>query len=166
MRGIGHSLGNNAVNFQRTKDYAMVRQIFTAPDVYEHLVDDYAPHSSDFAVNAHPDIWYVIACHSGGLVGLFSLIPKNRACFELHACMLPDACAHEKWEAARGLAPWIGERTDCRRLIAEVPRSNRPAIVYGVHGIGMKYVGTHPKAFMKYGKLQDLIILGMPINGG
>lgn len=154
------------MNFQRTKDYAMVRQILTAPDVYEHLGDDYTPHASEFSVNAHPDIWYVIACHSGGLVGLFTLIPRNRVCFELHACMLPDACAHEKWEAARGLAPWIGERTDCRRLVAEVPRSNKPAIAFGVHGIGMRYVGTHPKAFMKYGKLQDLIILGMPINGG
>jgi hypothetical protein len=143
----------------------MVRGIFTAPDVYEHLVDDYAPHASDFVVNFHPDIWYVIACHAGGLVGLFSLLPRNRACFELHACMLPDASAQEKWEAARGLAPWIGERTDCRRLVAEVPRSNRPAIYYGTHGIGLKYVGTHERAFMKYGKLQDLIVLGMPING-
>jgi hypothetical protein len=29
----------------------------------------------------------------------------------------------------------------------------------------MRYVGTHKKAFMKWGELQDLILLGIGLNG-
>ena len=76
--------------------------------------------------------------------------------------MLPDAETREKWEAARELAPWLAQHTDCVRLVAEIPRSNKPAIHFAIRG-GMRYVGTHPKAFAKYGKLQDLIIFGREV---
>ena len=69
-------------------------------------------------------------------------------------------------EAARGIVPWLAEHTQCKRLVAEAPRSNKPAMIFCTHGIGMKYVGTHEKAYMKYGKLQDLIVLGREIAGG
>ena len=48
---------------------------------------------------------------------------------------------------------------------AAVPACNWPAIVYGTHGIGMRYVGRQNRAFMKHGVLQDLIVLGLPIGG-
>jgi hypothetical protein len=152
------------VNFSRTKDYALVYGILTMKDVYEHMGDDYIGRPEDFTVNRHPDIVYVTACGARGLVGLFSLFPRNRVCWELHACMLPDASTQDKWQAARDLPGWLREHTGCRRLVAEVPRTNAPAIYYGTHGIGMKYVGTHRAAFQKHGKLQDLIILGMEVG--
>jgi hypothetical protein len=153
------------MNFQRTTDYTLVREILTTPDVYEHMADDYTVPREAFAVNVHPEIRYVVVRDRGVIVGLFSFIPRNVHCWELHACMLPGATAREKWKAARELEPWLAERTECKRLVAEVPRTNAPAIYYGTHGIGMRYVGTHPKAFMRFGSLQDLIILGMEING-
>ena len=88
----------------------MVREILTKPDVYEHMGDDYLPAPDAFVVNRHPDAWYVIAWHAGGLVGLFSLFPQNHICWSVHACMLPDASAQDKAEAARGLPPWLKER--------------------------------------------------------
>ena len=153
------------MEFCRTNDLELVKRILTTPDVYEHMGDDYISTPEEFEPNPHSAIWYVIAACWTEIAGLFTLIPENRHCWKLHACMLPDATSIEKWEAARGIVPWLEERTECRRLIAEVPRSNKPAIVYGTHGIGMLYVGTHPKAFMKYGRLQDLIILGREIGG-
>jgi RimJ/RimL family protein N-acetyltransferase len=151
------------LNFERTKDYWLVRKILTMRDVYEHMGDDYLPAPEAFMVNTHPDAWYVVARKSG-LVGLFSLFPSNRVCWQVHACMLPDADTREKWEAARELAPWLAQHTDCVRLVAEIPRSNKPAIHFAIRG-GMRYVGTHRAAFQKYGKLQDLIILGREVNG-
>ena len=153
------------MEFCRTTDLALVRKILTTPDVYEYMGDDYTPPREEFEPNPHPDIWYVIAACWSAVAGLFTLIPENRHCWKLHVCMLPNASTTEKWTAARGLVPWLEERTDCRRLVAEVPRTNAAAIIYGTHGIGMRYVGTHPKAFMKYGSLQDLIILGREIGG-
>jgi hypothetical protein len=154
------------MDFQLTTDYNLVREILTNPQAYEHMGDDYLVPREEYAVNIHPDIRYLIARNGSGNVGLFALFPRNCHCWELHVCMLPEAITPEKWEAARELAPWLGERTECRRLVAEVPRTNRAAIYYGTHGIGMRHVGTHPQAFMKHGKLQDLIVLGMPVGNG
>ena len=154
------------MEFCRTTDLALVRKILTSPDVYEHMGDDYTPPREEFDPNPHPDIVYLVAACWSAIAGLFLLIPKSRVCWELHVCMLPNATANEKWEAARGLVPWLSDNTDCRRIVAEVPRSNKPALIYGTHGIGMKYVGTHEKAFMKYGRLRDLIILGREIGAG
>ena len=161
--GLYHRL--KPVNFTRTRDYALVHEILTKPDVYELMGDDYLGPKEAFKVNVHEEIRYLVAYHEAGIVGLFSLFPRNVLCWELHACMMPEATTQEKWEAARELVPWLKERTCCKRLVAEVPRSNAPAIYYGTHGIGMRYVGTHPEAFLKHGKLHDLIILGMSVNG-
>jgi hypothetical protein len=155
-------LKRGAVEYCRTKDYSLVYGILTMDDVFEHMGDDYIGKPEDFLVNRHPDIWYITACGSHGLVGLFSCFPSNRVCWQVHACMLPDAETREKWEAARELAPWLAQHTDCVRLVAEIPRSNKPAIHFAIRG-GMRYVGTHPKAFAKYGKLQDLIIFGREV---
>lgn len=150
------------MHFNRTNDYGLVYQILTMKDVFEHLGDDFTGSPEAFEINKHPDIWYVTACHAGGFVGLFSLFPKNRVCWEVHACMYPEASAQDKAEAARKFPQWVKERSGCKRLTAEIPRSNKPAIHFAVHG-GMRLVGVHPKAFMKYGRLQDLLILGMSL---
>ena len=153
------------MEFCRTNDLELVRKILTSPDVYEYMGDDYTPPREEFEPNRRIRIWYLIAGSWSSVTGLFTLIPNNRECWTLHAAMLPNASTTEKWTAARALPAWLEERTDCRRLVAEVPRTNAAAIIYGTHGIGMRYVGTHKKAFMKYGQLQDLIILGREIGG-
>lgn len=150
------------MHFNRTNDYGLVYQILTMKDVYEQMGDDYLPAPEDFVVNKHPEAWYVTACHAGGFVGLFCLFPQNRSCWLVHACMYPEASKSDKAEAAREFPRWVKERSDCKRLVAEIPRCNRPAIHFAIHG-GMRYVGTHPNAFLKYGRLQDLIILGMSL---
>lgn len=150
------------MHFNRTNDYGLVYQILTMKDVYEHLGDDFLPAAEDFVVNKHSDAWYVTACHAGGFVGLFSLFPKNRVCFEVHACMYPEARARDKAEAAREFPQWVKEQSDCKRLVAEIPRSNKPALHFAVHG-GMRVVGVHRQAFQKYGRLEDLLILGMSL---
>jgi hypothetical protein len=122
--------------------------------------DDYAPPAEEFRPNDHPDIWYVLADD----FGLFTLLPQNRVCWEVHAVMMPWASTSNRWCAARSLPAWLAEHTACRRLTAAVPATNWPALVYGTHGIGLRYVGRQHSAFMKGGKLQDLILLGRSIG--
>lgn len=142
----------------------LVRTILTNPDIYDSIGDDYTPPAGEFQVNLHPEIVYLAARSPRGLFGMFTLLPRNRVCWELHVVMLPRANTKEKWQAARELPGWLAQHTECRRLVGEVPACNWPAVVYGTHGIGMQYVGRHPSAFMKGGKLQDLIILGLSIG--
>jgi len=152
------------VDFYRTKDLKHVRTILVCPRIYSQMGDDYAPEPEDFTPNQHPDIWYLVAGRSA-LIGLFCLVPQNRVCWEVHVALLPFSKTKERWEAARGLAPWLAQNTPCKRLVASVPSNNWPAIVYGTHGMGMRYVGRHERAFMKEGQLQDLVILGRSIGG-
>ena len=143
-----------------------MRTIFTHPQIYPLIGDDFAPDPADFCVNEHPAIVYVVVRNADfRKVALFSLVPANRICWELHAVMIPGAKTSDKWAAARQLVPWLARHTECKRLTASVPSCNRPAIVYGTHGIGMKVVGRQSEAFLKHGKLQDLVILGLSVNG-
>lgn len=151
-------------DFCRTVDYKSVWGILTSPEIYPLIGDDYSPPWYRFVVNEHPDIWYLAVHHAGRLIGLFTLCPQNRVCWELHAVMLPAAGTRDKWQAARALPVWLAEHTECRRLTAAVPACNGPAIVYGTHGIGMRYVGRHAAAFMKGGQLHDLVLLGRSIG--
>jgi RimJ/RimL family protein N-acetyltransferase len=153
------------MEFSRTRDFEIVRIVLTTADMYPMMGDDYLPGREEFQVNRHPDIWYVIASNETGAVGLFSLFPQNTVCWEVHVTMLGWAKTREKWEAARELVPWLRENTQCKRLTASIPEFNRRALIYGTHGFGMRYVGRHPKAFLFEGKLRDLILLGMPVDG-
>jgi hypothetical protein len=154
------------VELSRITNFALVRDVLTDPVIYPLIGDDYSPPVEEFRVNSHPDIWYVAALdRHGRAIGMFSLFPQNRVCWEVHVVMLPWASTKEKWKAARALPAWLASHSPCRRLTAAVPADNWPALIYGTHGIGMKYVGRHERAFMKGGQLQDLILLGLSIGG-
>lgn len=154
------------MDFQRTKDFELVQRILTLPEIYPLIGDDYTPPVERFKLNEHPGIWYVIVRNADfRKVGMFTLFPLNHICWECHVVMLPEARTRDKWCAARQLVPWLKQHTECERLTAAVPSCNRKAIVYGMQGIGMRYVGRHPKAFRKWGELQDLVLLGIGLNG-
>jgi hypothetical protein len=153
------------VKFSRITNFEVVREVLTYPTIYPLIGDDYAPPVEEFQVNEHPEIYYLIVLNADlQKVGMFSLFPANRICWDTHVVMLPVAKAGERWAAARQLVPWLRDHTHCMYLTAAVPACHQQAIVYGTHGIGMRYVGRHPKAFMKWGKLHDLILLGRPVN--
>jgi hypothetical protein len=152
------------IELWRIHNLDLAREMLTLRGIYESIGDDYTPPVEQFKVNEDARIWYVAAASSRGLIGMFSLMPQSRVCWELHVVMLPWAMTSDKWSAARTLPAWLERNTECRRLTAAVPANNGPAIVYGTHGIGMKCVGRHSKAFMKGGKLQDLVLLGLSIG--
>lgn len=149
--------------FRPVKDLDRVFRILTSPAIYTQMGDDFLPLPHEFKVNDHPGIVYLEACTEVRCVGLFCLFPQNRICWEIHAAMLPRSGTREKWEAAKELVPWLARHTSCMRLTASIPSCNRPAIIYGTHGIGMRYVGRQERAFLKSGELQDLVILGRSV---
>lgn len=153
------------MQFARTHDLDLAHRILTHPKVYSLMGDDSLPPRELFEVNRHPAIQYVtVEARERGILGMFTLCPENSVCWQLHVAMLPHAKPAEKWSAARGLVEWL-ENTECRRLTAAVPQFNRPAVMYGIQGLGMQYVGRHRKAFAKFGELHDLVLLGRSIGG-
>lgn len=153
------------MTFHRLRDLEYVHNCFTHPSIYATITDDFAPEPHNFKVNDHPDIWYLGINSRTEFIGIFSLIPDSEICWQLHVATLPWTRSVDRWAAARELIPWLAEHTDCKRLTASVPACNEKAIVYGTHGLGMHIVGRHPKAFLKDGELQDLVLMGRAIGG-
>jgi hypothetical protein len=150
------------MDFHRTRDLDHVYKILTCPSIYLMMGDDFLPAIEQYRVPDNPDIVYLVAGEPA-LVGLFALFPQNRICWELHAALLPWASKAEKREAAHDLIPWLAAHTECKRLTASIPECNRQAVMYATHCLGMRYMGRQEQAFLRYGKLQDLVILGRSI---
>jgi RimJ/RimL family protein N-acetyltransferase len=149
------------VIFERTADLGLVRSILTDPGVYPYIADDFSPAREDFAVNAHPDIRYVLAIDGGRLAGMFVFLPRSAIRWDVHVAMLrkvPPAVTHR---AGREIVAWLWENTACQRLVAEVPVCNKAAVRFGLQAMEMKAFGRDRAAFARHGQLQDLILMGI-----
>jgi RimJ/RimL family protein N-acetyltransferase len=146
------------IAFERTRDLALVRELIAGDArVYDAASDDSAPAREEWQPNDHPLIWYVVAREGQQLAALYTLIPQNAVSWEIHASRVFGGAAAE---ALGAIAPWLFSRTDCRRLVASIPATNRAAI-RAARRAGFREYGRNPRAFLKRGQLVDLILLGI-----
>jgi RimJ/RimL family protein N-acetyltransferase len=148
------------MTFERTKDYALVRQIMVHPKIWPHISDDLAPPASEFQPQRTDAIWYVLAVDECKVLGMFAFVPQNGVCWDVHTCLLPRAWGGPALDAARAVAPWIWANTDCRRIITTVPAYNRLALRLA-RAAGMREFGVNHRSYLKYGKLHDQVLLGL-----
>jgi RimJ/RimL family protein N-acetyltransferase len=152
------------IHFERSQDYELIRKILTHSRVYDKISDDFSPAREDYYPVEHESVWYVVAkdVHDGGydLLGLWMFVPQNGICWEVHTALLPVAWGDVGLEAARMLPAWIWEHTPCRRLITNVPSTNRLAFHFALKA-GMRIYGVNRASYLKGGKLCDQICLGL-----
>jgi RimJ/RimL family protein N-acetyltransferase len=148
------------ITFERTRDYPLVREILTHPQLYRFLGDDATPAAAEFEVNEHPAIWYVLARDESYLLGVFTLIPQNAVCFEIHAAMLPESWGQTALEALQRVFLFMTAESGCRRIVASIPACNRLAIRYGERA-GMTQFGVNPDSFLRGGTLYSQVLLGI-----
>lgn len=122
--------------------------------------DDSTPAPEAFQPNEHPLIWYVAAAESEEVQGIFTFIPQNAVCFEVHAAILPAAWGPRSREALRGAIAWMFENSPARRIVASIPAYNRLAIKLG-RDAGMKAFGRNRDSFLKNAVLHDQLLLGI-----
>ncbi len=146
--------------FERTTDLELVRSIITHPKIYDHVSDDGCPPADQFKPLDNPVIWYVLVVECEVLLGMWTFMPQNTACWEVHTCLLPVAWGDLGREAAKAMAEWIWKNTPCRRLVTNVPVMNRMALKFA-KAAGMEEYGVNPKSYLKRGTLHDQILLGM-----
>lgn len=152
------------IRIEQTRDFDLIRRIFTDPAVYPMLTEDGAPAPADFRPVEHEGIWYVAVLVDEQPVGIWMLVPHSVVCYEIHTALLPCVRGREALEASRLFAEWLWSSTPCQRLITNVPGYNRPAVFFSKMA-GMKRFGVNEKAFMKNGKLHDLIMFGISKPG-
>ena len=148
------------ITFERSKDYALIRQIMTHSRIWRHITDDFSPSHEDFEPIQNDAIWYVMAKKYEVIIGLWVLIPDNHICWKIHTCLLPVAWGGFGLEAALQLPEWLWEHTECVRIITEVPEYNRVALKFA-KAANMQQFGVNERAYMKHGRLQNLILLGI-----
>jgi hypothetical protein len=152
----GDKSGN--ITFERTEDLVLVRALIAGDArVYDAATDDAAPERAAFAPVEHPAIWYVVASDADQLVGLYTLIPQNQVCWEIHATRTFGTATSA---AARGIQRWIFDRTECRRIVASIPATNRVAIRQA-KACGFVEFGRNQRSFLKNGELIDQVLLGV-----
>jgi RimJ/RimL family protein N-acetyltransferase len=149
------------VTFERTRDYALIGEIMRHPRVYRHIVDDFAPPRERLEPVRDGRIWYVLARgEEGDPLGLFLFLAQSTVLWECHVCMLPHAWGAPAAEAARAVIPWLWAKTPCRRLVAQVPRTNPLAIRFA-RAAGLREFGVNERSFLKRGELRDQVLLGI-----
>jgi len=122
--------------------------------------DDFAPPASEWEPPEHELLKYVLVKDGPELIGLFMVAKHSHVMWELHEAFLPSAWGRRARRAAREFREWIWGETKCQRLIGTIVASNRAALAFA-KASGMEIVGVHPRSFMKHGRLQDLIIVGL-----
>lgn len=147
------------IRFERTSDMELVQSVMRHPKIYPHLTDDGCPPAEEFQPMDHPAIWYVLVFDADELLGLWMFVPENAVCWCVHTCLLPVAWGRAR-EAAVQMAVWIWTNTPCRRLVTMVPVRNRLALKLA-EAAGMQRYGLNKNSFLKHGKLQDQILLGL-----
>ena len=148
------------IRFERTHSMDLVRKVMCHPMLYPHLIDDGCPPPEEFYPHDVPTFWYVTVYDDDELLGLWMFTPQNAVCWEVHTCLLPCSWGIRAREAAQRMATWIWNHTQCRRIVTTVPSRNRLALRFA-EDAGMRQFGVNEKSFLKDGKLQDQILLGL-----
>jgi RimJ/RimL family protein N-acetyltransferase len=148
------------VTFARTRDFELVRAVLTHPSQYRMASEDGTPTPQDWRPNEHELIWYVEARLCKDVIGIFTFIPQNAVCYEIHAAVLPSAWGEQSSAALRGVIAWMFANSEARRIVASIPEYNRLAIRLS-RAAGMKHYGTNPSSFQRGGALHDQHLTGI-----
>lgn len=154
------------ITFERSQDYELIRSILTHEKIYPHISDDGSPPREEYRPIESLVVWYVLVWSNTEapafreLLGLWMFVPQNAVCWEVHTALLPAAWGPRGQQAARMLPDWIWANTPCRRIVTNVPETNRLALHFAAKA-GMKVYGVNQKSWMKDGVLCDQICLGL-----
>ncbi len=148
------------LHFSTTRDMEMVRTIMTHPKIWPYISDDGSPSVETFQPVDSEYVCYLLCFDSDEILGLWMFVQTNAVLLEVHTCLLPKHGFARSREAAKKAAEWIWENTTCQRIWTQVPKNNRIALNFA-KAAGMEECGIQPQCFLKDGKLQDLIHLGV-----
>ena len=152
------------IHFERSFDYETIRAVMTHPLLYRHLSDDGSPPADQYKPIEDDRIWYIeaerIDSDDFELLGYWIFHPQNAVCWEVHTVLLPSAWGPTGQLAACLLPAWIWANTPCRRIVTNVPTTNRLALHFALKA-GMRMYGVNEASYLKNGVLYDQICLGI-----
>ena len=145
--------------FERFQDFKVIRAVLTAPRNWRMSTDDGAPDPSSFQPNEHPDIWYLKASHLEIPFFLFTFIPQNAVCFEVHIASTIHGIGESR-EASRAAFDWMFQNSPARRIVASIPDDNS-LVLKLARDVGMEQYGVNRASFLRGGELRDQVLFGI-----
>jgi RimJ/RimL family protein N-acetyltransferase len=147
------------VTFERTHDLSFVASVYTLPNIWPWIGDDYAPDQETFQAHDDPRIVYLGCREEDAAVGLFTFLPQNTVCWEGHIILLPRRKTRGH-VILRGALDWMFKNTTAQRIVGAVPAYNRLTVNL-LQRAGMTQYGVNPRSFQKNGRLEDQVLFGL-----
>lgn len=136
-----------------------VNAIMRHEEVYPHIIDDYSlPQGGlsfeDVLRNLHI---YTLMPNKGSV---FIFTPHSVILYEVHCAVLPEGRGRTAVEASIKARDWMFKNTECLKIVASIPECNIRALA-AARCFGMKNGGRITNAFLKNGRLVDLILFSV-----
>lgn len=145
----------------READSDLIISTVRHPKVYPHVTDDMCPPAEAWMPTFEPGLAaYMGAWDDDLFLGLWVCVRQNGVTVEVHTCLLPCAAGSKGREAANFFREWLWSNTEFKRIETAVPVSNTVAIRFAKRA-GMVQYAVRPKSFLKNGKLEDEVLLGV-----
>jgi len=144
------------VKIERTRDMALVAAIMGHPAIWPHIHED----GTDAPAPVDHDELHWLLVSDGQPAGVFLVHAVRASCFEVHTCLLPRLKGAGAAQAARLLIAHVFGTIGARKLITNVPASNRPALRFA-KASGLQIEGINRASFLRNGVMEDQIMLGI-----
>lgn len=102
----------------------------------------------------------MVVSDAGQDIGVFIVNAHSNYLWEIHEAFLPEYWGIRALQATIEFREFIWRETKCLRLFGQIVKSNRLALRFA-KAAGMVEFGVHPESFMKGGKMQDQILVGI-----
>jgi RimJ/RimL family protein N-acetyltransferase len=156
----------SALRFGWTRDFALIRAVLTHPSQARMSSDD-GTHLPSWSPSEDERVWYVAAHAGDELLGIFTFVPQNAVCSEIHAALLPIAWGQGTRWALRGAIDFFWGNTynlnmgaGIPRIVCSIPHYNKLAIGLA-KDCGFRAYGRNPSSWLRHAKLHDQVLLGV-----
>lgn len=125
----------------------------------QHVQDDISDDlTKNQAVQSLKNYEWIGVVDDDQLQGLFVLISQNSISVEIHTCLLPSMRGSKAFRAGELILNLIFKNYE--KVISWVPENNRKAKLFSLL-LGFQVEGINRASFLKNGKLQDQILVGL-----
>lgn len=148
------------MRIERTNDMKLVKEIMTNEKIFDKLTDDGC---DSFEPVDTESLWWLAVYDGEEVGGVYFLHPLNSVCYEMHTCLLPSLWGSKANAAAQKLLEYAFNVMKARKVVTNVPECNRLALKYATRN-GMKVEGVNRESFLKNGRLENQIMLGITLK--
>ena len=143
---------------EQTHDMVLVEAILRHPKCWPNVSDDRTP--EDWHPQDLPGLYWALAIQGEQPIGVFGLNSENGVMAQAHIAMLPEGRGKVAKAATEAFFRWVWAETPFQKVMGMIARRNSPARSL-VCQAGMNRQGLLPRAFLKNGKLHDLMVYGI-----